>query len=87
LLIAISTSAPPTALKTPGSGAPRLSGTGRIRAGGIERDVAFATATAETYPEIDAAYHPKYDQYGPQIVGTVVGPCAAAGTLRLVPQD
>jgi hypothetical protein len=86
LLIAISTSAPRTALKTPGSGAPRFSGTGRIRAGGIERDVALASATAETNPEIDAAYHATTSTVR-KIVGTVAGPCATAGTLRLVPQD
>jgi hypothetical protein len=33
---------------------------------------------------IDAAYHAKYDRYGPQIVGTVVGPEAEAVTIRLV---
>ena len=34
---------------------------------------------------IDAAYHTKYDRYGPRIVGTVVGP-AADVTIRLIPQ-
>ncbi len=34
---------------------------------------------------IDAAYHAKYDRYGPQIVGTVTGPSAAAVTLRPAP--
>ena len=33
--------------------------------------------------EIDAAFHAKYDHYGPQIVGTVVGADAASVTLRL----
>ena len=59
---------------------------GRIRAGGVERDVQFAEA-AGVHPAIDAAYHAKYDRYGPQIVGTVVGPSAAAVTLRVVPAD
>jgi hypothetical protein len=58
---------------------------GRIRAGGVERDVQFAGAAADVHPAIDAAYHAKYDRYGPQIVGTVVGPSAAAVTLRVVP--
>jgi hypothetical protein len=35
---------------------------------------------------IDAAYHAKYDQYGPKIVGTVVGPDAATVTIKLVPR-
>jgi hypothetical protein len=60
---------------------------GRIRAGGVERDVQFAEAAANAHPAIDAAYHAKYDRYGPKIVGTVVGPSAAAVTLRVVPAD
>jgi len=66
------------------------SGSGRIRAGGIERDVTFTPASeldAATQAAVDAAYHAKYDRYGPQIVGTVTGPNAAPMTLRLVPQD
>lgn len=61
------------------------SGTGRIRAGGIERDVSFADAAPDAHPAIDAAYHAKYDRYGPQIVGTVVGPGVVETTIRLVP--
>jgi Uncharacterized protein conserved in bacteria (DUF2255) len=60
---------------------------GRVRAGGVERDVQFAEPAAGVHPAIDAAYHTKYDRYGPQIVGTVTGPSAAAVTLRLVPAD
>jgi hypothetical protein len=66
------------------------SGAGRIRAGGIERDVAFTPASeldAATLAAVDTAYHAKYDRYGPQIVGTVTGAHAAPLTLRLVPQD
>jgi hypothetical protein len=62
------------------------SGAGRIRAGGIERDVSFAQAAAEPQSGIDAAYHAKYDRYGPGIVGSVTGPGAHSVTLRLVPQ-
>jgi hypothetical protein len=61
----------------------RSSGTGRIRAGGIERDVTFTEAAPDVHAAIDAAYHAKYDQHGPRIVGTVVGPDAAAVTIRL----
>jgi hypothetical protein len=66
------------------------SGSGRIRAGGIERDVAFTPVSeldAATQSAVDAAYRAKYDRYGPQIVGTVTGAHAAPVTLRLVPQD
>ena len=66
------------------------SGSGRIRAGGIERDVTFTPVSeldAATQAAVDAAYHAKYDRYGPQIVGTVTGAHAAPVMLRLVPQD
>jgi hypothetical protein len=62
------------------------SGVGRIRAGGVERDVSFTTPASDVHAAVDAAYHAKYDQYGPQIVGTVVGPDAAAVTIGLMPQ-
>lgn len=63
------------------------SGTGRVRAGGVERDVAFDAAMAESHAAIDAAYHAKYDRYGPAIVGSVVGQKVRDVTLRLVPRD
>jgi len=62
------------------------SGTGRIRAVGVERDVSFAQASAEVQGDIDAAYHAKYDSYGPRIVGSVTGPGAHRVTIRLVPR-
>jgi len=63
------------------------SGTGRLRAGGTEQDVAFAPADAYVQDEIDAAYHAKYDRYGPRIVGSVTGPASHAVTVRLLPQS
>jgi hypothetical protein len=63
----------------------KSSGRGRIRTDGLERDVTFEVPDDDVHPSIDAAYHAKYDRYGPQIVGSVVGPAASAGTLRLVP--
>lgn len=62
------------------------SGTGRIRTGGIERDVVITPASDADQGGIDAAYHSKYDRYGPKIVDTVVGPSAAQTTLRLTPR-
>ena len=64
----------------------RSSGVGRIRAGGVERDVSFDEAETGVHAAIDAAYHAKYDRYGPRIVGSVVGPQAEALTIRLVPR-
>lgn len=65
----------------------QASGTGRIRAGGVEKDVTFTVAAASAHPDIDAAYHAKYDRYGPRIVGSVVGANAMETTLKLEPQE
>ena len=65
----------------------KTSGVGRIRAGGLEQDVTFAEPAPDVHPDIDAAYHAKYDRYGPEIVGTVVGPQAHDVTIRLVPRS
>ena len=51
-----------------------------------ERDVSFAQAPPEVQGDIDAAYHAKYDRYGPRIVGSVTGPGSHAVTVRLVSQ-
>ena len=58
---------------------------GSIRAGGLQRDVTFATTDPGAHDAIDAAYHAKYDRYGPKLVGSVVGAVAHEVTLRLVP--
>jgi hypothetical protein len=64
----------------------RASRAGQIRAGGVERDIGFDEPGHDIDAELDAAYHAKYDRYGPAIVGTVVSPEAARSTLRLVPR-
>ena len=61
------------------------SGEGRIRAGGVERDVAFEVPEPDVTARVTAAYHAKYDSYGPAIVGTVVSAEAERATLRLEP--
>jgi len=63
------------------------SGRGRVRAGGVEKDVTFEQAGAEVRDAVDAAYHAKYDSHGPQIVGTVVGEGQELTTLRLHPRE
>jgi hypothetical protein len=63
------------------------SGEGRIRGGGVERDVTFEVPGSEIADDVSGAYHSKYDRYGPGIVGTVVSPEAMRSTLRLVPRD
>jgi hypothetical protein len=63
------------------------SGSGRIRAAGVEADVTFGTAADDAQAAIDGVYHAKYDTYGPRIVGSVVGPDAHRVTVRLVPEE
>jgi hypothetical protein len=65
----------------------KTSGQGRIKAGGVERDVTFTPASPDTHQAIDTAYHTKYDRYGRAIVATVVGENAMTTTLKLVPRD
>jgi len=62
----------------------RASGTGRLRAGGIERDVTFGDADPNIHGAVDSAYHAKYDRFGPGPVGHVTGPDAHPVTIRLV---
>jgi hypothetical protein len=62
------------------------SGKGRIRAGGVERDVTFEQPRPDVAEDLDGAYHAKYDRFGPRMVGTVVSLEAARSTLRLVPR-
>ena len=58
---------------------------GAIKAGGRQHSVAFDTADSGVHEAIDAAYHAKYDRYGPKIVGSVVGAEAHDVTIHLVP--
>lgn len=57
---------------------------GRIRAGGIEKDVRFVE-TDDMNDQIDAAYRTKYRRYAASIVDSIVSPRARAATLKLVP--
>lgn len=63
----------------------QAAGTGRVRAGEVEKDVAFVELEPDSgaHDELDAAYHRKYDRYGAGIVGTVVGPQVREVTFRL----
>lgn len=61
------------------------SGTGRVTAGGVSKDVTFRLADGAVAPEVDAALHQKYDRYGPGPVGAITGTDAAATTLLVTP--
>ncbi len=65
-------------------------GTGRLDVAGSGWNVTYQTpdpADAALHADLDAAYHAKYDRYGPRIVGSVVGPGPARATLRVTPRD
>jgi hypothetical protein len=60
------------------------SGAGRIRAGGVEHDVAFDGDDPGVHDAIDQVYHAKYDRFGPGPVSHVTGRATHAVTVRLV---
>ena len=61
---------------------------GRIRASGLEKDVAFVE---ENDPgindQIDAVYRTKYRRHGARFLDPMVAPEARAATIKLVPRD
>src|SRR5438552_9481504 len=60
---------------------------GRVKTGGVQRDVTFVEANDPPNDEIDRAYRAKYGRYAASIVNTVLTPQARAATLRLVPLE
>jgi hypothetical protein len=60
---------------------------GRIRAGGVEKDVTFVEADADLEARIDDAYREKYRRYAKSIVDTTLTPQARSAALKLVPQE
>lgn len=59
---------------------------GRIRAGGVEKDVVFVEETDPAVNDrIDAAYRAKYGRY-PQYVAPMVTPEVRATTLKIIPK-
>jgi hypothetical protein len=62
---------------------------GRIRAGGIEKDVTFvdvADADRDIHDQIDSAYRTKYRRYAPNIINSTLSPAARSATIKLVPR-
>jgi hypothetical protein len=60
---------------------------GRIRAGGVEKDVTFVEADADLEARIDDAYRHKYRRYAKSIVDSTLTSQARSAALKLVPQD
>jgi hypothetical protein len=59
---------------------------GRIRAGGLTRDVALQEPDDADHAAIDQAYQAKYARYGNSYVDPMVSPDATAATLQLIPR-
>jgi hypothetical protein len=59
---------------------------GRIRAGGVTRDVAFQEPDDADHDAIDQAYRTKYARFGGSYVDPMVSPDATAATRRLIPR-
>jgi len=57
---------------------------GRIRAGGLTRDVTVEEPADAGQPAIDEAYRDKYARYAGTYVDPMVSPAARAATLRLL---
>lgn len=60
---------------------------GRIRAGGVEKDVTFVEeADPNLNARIDEAYLTKYRRY-PQYVAPMVTPAVRSATIKLMPRE
>ncbi|PJJ63851.1 DUF2255 family protein [Compostimonas suwonensis] len=58
---------------------------GRVRAGGIERDVIFEEPGSGVDRAVDTAYHAKYDSHGATNLDPMLTRTAAETTFRLLP--
>jgi hypothetical protein len=60
---------------------------GRIRAGGVVKDVDFVEVSdPAAIAQVDAAYRSKYGHYPAQYVDPMVVPLSQAATIRLAPR-
>ena len=60
---------------------------GHIRAGGVDKDVAFVDADHSIDDQIDAAYGTKYRRYAKSITDSINSPGARSTTIKLVPRS
>jgi hypothetical protein len=60
---------------------------GRIRAGGVDKDVTFVEADADLEARIDDTYREKYRPYAKSIVDSTLTPQARSAALKLVPRE
>lgn len=64
----------------------QVRGEGHIRAGGVDKDVAFVEADPMLNDQIDTSYRTKYRRYAASIISTIVSPEALSATIKLVPR-
>jgi hypothetical protein len=60
---------------------------GRIRAGGIEKDITFVDPGRDLDEKVDAAYRAKYKRYAGSILNSILTPQARSATVKLVPRS
>jgi hypothetical protein len=59
---------------------------GRIRSGGVEKDVELVDADPAINAEVDAAYRSKYRRYAGRILDSCLTPEARSTTIQIVPR-
>lgn len=59
---------------------------GRIRAGGVDKDVTFIDADGGIDDAVDAAYRAKYGRYSANTIQRITSSTAGSTTLRLLPR-
>jgi hypothetical protein len=59
---------------------------GHIRAGGVDKDVAFVEEP-DMQEQIDVAYRTKYHRYAAGIINSIISPEARSATIKLVPRS
>jgi hypothetical protein len=64
----------------------RASREGRIRSGGVEKDVTIEDADGAVNDQVDSAYRAKYGRYAQSILDGITNAQARSTTLRLVPR-
>ena len=59
---------------------------GRIRGGGVEKEVSLAAADRKLEAAIDEEYRKKYRRYAGRILNSILTPEARSTTLKLTPK-
>jgi hypothetical protein len=59
---------------------------GRIRAGGVQKDVTYVDAAPDINDQIDAAYRTKYHRYAASIINSIISSKARTATIKLMPR-